>query len=263
MRKPASSPTPRAETTSPGRKPVDAPTWRLLLGALREHPGDVAHAASAAQVDVRVASRAWATGWAGHYQPIREVLLDEQVQARAQIQRETDERVRSIRIGAAMEESESLRLAQVQARKGQVQEGQVIEFARANVLLALNASTKILNALGTIGEKTAKGMVDGGVLDATLYVKLLRASAQAVNASVSAGQTVMEMERLHLGEPTKILGLAPASSRDAREALRELEETVESLRAAQLAPSSSPIPRTVVVDAEGVAVPMLPPTPGT
>lgn len=243
MQKPPSGLTPKAPGAGAYNRmtPVDPQTWGHLLAVFREHPADVAFASTECHVEVRIAQKAWQRGWPGSYPAIRDSLLEEQTQGRALAEREGAERARDIRIAAAVEETTRLREAQAGAIKGRKEEAQVIQFARANVLLTLNASTKIVNALGLIGDKVAQALVAGNV-DAATYVKLLRASAQSITASVSAGQTVMEMERLHLGEPTKILGLASATTRDQKEALRELEETVEALRAAELNPSVSPIP---------------------
>lgn len=242
MNKPPSNPTPKAAGSGAYNRmtPIDSATWAHLLATFREKPADVGFAATECHVEVRIAQKAWQRGWPGSYPPIREALLDEQTQGRALAEREGAERAKDIRIQAAVEETTRLREAQAGAIKGRKEEAQVITFARANVLLALNASTKIVNALGLIGDKVAQSLAAGNV-DAATYVKLLRATAQSVSASVSAGQTVMEMERLHLGEPTKILGLTSATARDQKEALRELEETVEALRAAEARPSISPI----------------------
>lgn len=242
MKPPSGSPTPRTASKGYDRMaPVDAGTWNRLLECYREHPANVAKASEAAGVEVRIARKAWGSGWNGSYPSIQSTLLDEEVQARARIERDGAQRAQAVRYAAIQEDVDRVKAAQAQAIKARTEEGQLVTFARANVLLCLNASSRLVSALGTVGDKVGQ-LVTQGNITADQYTRLLRATAMTVHASVKAGQTAMEMERLLLGEPTKILGLqGVGTTRDQAEAVRELEEVLESLKAAEEAPSRSPI----------------------
>lgn len=239
---------PLARTTRVSRPNAAPPraTWDTLLSHFRDHPGAIAAASTAANVTVSLARRAWESGWPDVYPSIREELTAEKDAARAERERIDSESIRAARMKKDMEIAHLREKAHEDRVKSAAQEGQVISFARANILLAYNASTKVLSAMNSLADKVQADMVANGT-DPETFVRLLRATASTVRSMADAGEIVMRMERLALGEPTTIIGLAPSQDdTDKQAALRELREALEDLETSEGAPSVSPIPRAEV-----------------
>lgn len=75
---------------------IDQKTYRLLLEAYREKPGNATHAGKVAECDRRMALTGWTDGWPKRFEwakPIWAVIQDEALAARAK-QREHEEELR-------------------------------------------------------------------------------------------------------------------------------------------------------------------------
>ena len=74
-------------------------TYEKLVKAFREQPGNVSHAIRAAKVGPRTARRAWMRGWdaPSWARPIQDVFAQEQIQARASLERKRAEKGARIR----------------------------------------------------------------------------------------------------------------------------------------------------------------------
>lgn len=226
---------------------VDGETWQELLASFRERPEDIPAAAKRAAVDYRTAEKALRYGFGQGWPAISHVLDEEALAVRARLDAEEREAQRLARLETQRKDTERNEAARRQAIKARAEEGQIITFARADTLLALNAATKVLSALSTVGEDVAKAITTPGGITPDDYVRYLRVSSAAMRASVEAGQMVMQMERLFLGTPTHIIALAGAGApRSREEALAELDESIESLQKAREAPSHSPIAATAL-----------------
>jgi len=243
MRPPAPT-IPRSTRLRHKDAPPPREVWDALFDFYRDRPGVIAPASTAANVSVAIARRAWDTGWSDVYPAIREALETERAAARAERERIDAESIRAARVKKAMESEELRAKAHADRIKSAAQEGQVISFARANILLAYNASTKVLSAMNSLADKVQSDMVANGT-DPETFVRLLKATATTVRSMADAGEIVMRMERLALGEPTTIIGLAPSGDEtDKQAALRELREALADLELSEESPSASPIPRS-------------------
>lgn len=228
-----------SRTTAPPPREV----WDKLFAHYRDCPAAVTTASAAANVSLAVARRAWDTGWGEDYPAVRELLEQERLAARAERERIDAEAVRAARMKKDMEIAQLREKAHEDRVKSAAQEGQVISFARANVLLAFNASTQVLSAINSVSAKVTKELTEQGV-DPETFVRLLKATATTVRAMSDAGEIIMRMERLALGEPTTIIGVSSSDGdTDKDAALRELREALADLERSEAQPSRSPIPR--------------------
>lgn len=192
-----------------------------------------AKAAIHAGCDPATSARAFKVGWPRKgFPPISQVLKDEQIAARAALQRD-----HAAKIAAQEKERDEARKQAVQSR---AQEGQMVTLARTASLQAITVSSQLLGGARKLAGVVAKqleaesqkapadqmsphGIV--GLLDriTTISEKINRAAHQA-----------MVMERLHLGQPTDIIAHVDQSDDDMT-----LEAAELRIKAAQQALESA------------------------
>jgi len=203
-----------------------------LVEAFKRKPGNISHASLYAAVSRPTAQRAWAFGWdEPKYRPIRELLEEETVAVRARLREKYREE---------FEEEEkkdpiwSHELAREEAIRALGVEAEMIRSARGQVVSGLNIVADVMTRVKTVAAEVA-GYMDT-MASPPEKLAMLKQLSEISKQLATAGQTVMEMERLHLGEPQKILGVAVAAPRmSLEEARREIEASTRALlRAEQL-----------------------------
>jgi hypothetical protein len=161
-------------------------------------------------------------------------LEEESIEARAAlIQREHDERIAAqqqeiaARREAARKAEEERDAARRQAVEARTQEGQMVRLSRANTLGLLGSLAKLQPAVSHLADQLRAAILSGQIdpLDAA---PLMRQIASTVKDAVYASQIVVELERLHLGSPTAIIGVQTLEMTPA-EAAREIEDAKAAL----------------------------------
>lgn len=193
-----------------GRKAITPETYELLIKAFRDpaaqtgpHGVNMAAAARLAGVHVRTAERAYLEGWPRKGMPsVQSVFVDEQLEARARLAREAQERVE-----AAAREREAARRHAVEARAA---EGKMVELARTSASQALAVSNTLLAgarklAVTLKGKLEAEAAAQEPGMTSTQQLHLLSRVVTLADAVNRQARTAMLMERLHLGEPTEIV----------------------------------------------------------
>lgn len=168
-----------------------------------------------------MAARGWEFGWLRQYswaRPIEIVLAEEKLAARAEIERQQAE-IRK----KTDEEREQARQNAVKAR---AQEGQMVQLSRTTSLQAAGLATQLMaNAraiAGVAGKKILDGIFTAGdpkqpPLADPLYspqemMEFVEQIADLGKVTVALSHEVMEMERLHLGDPSVVIGLEVGGS---------------------------------------------------
>ncbi len=197
------------------KRPVTRELYAKLVAGFTDAPGNATYAAKVAGCDRRMAKRGWELGWplltwAG---PIRRVVEQAQLEAQEKARAEEVERARQ----AARVKDD----ARTDAMKTHEEEGRLVKVARVNVVQLLAASARIGPALQVLGERV-KQAIEANELSATEAASLLRNLSATATQTVRAGQMALELERLHRGDPTQIIGVAPVEM-SPEEAVREIE----------------------------------------
>lgn len=201
------------------------------------HPGQFAPAARIAGVSPKTAEKAWRRGWPGQgLAPIETIIAEEQRAARALIEQQ--------RKAALAKEQLEKENARKDAELALQQEGQMVRLGRA-ATLQLTANTAVLaQQVGKMREALEqrfalelqkmqlwteyeaslltpnpkpKPVLDKPALHLDHLLHLLNRTGDYTGKVLDNARKVMEMERLILGEPTNIIGLANASSQASRE----------------------------------------------
>lgn len=188
------------------RRRITEHEFDLMVESFRHSPGNISGASRAANVSRPTAHRAWHQGWPylSDGLSVQQVFAQEQRAARAQIlaeqaaQRALSERERQ----AAQEQA-------IQARK---QEGQMVTLARTASLQGLTISNQLYQVARSMTAK-AKEMLDIELQQqpaAHSPEGLLRLTERIVRIGKTLNEQALEsmrLERLHLGDPTHILGI--------------------------------------------------------
>jgi hypothetical protein len=179
--------------------------YNRVLEAYREDPSHPYTVARRAEVDPRTAIKAWELGWPKKgLEPIRTVFAREQQKARAEIlaKQATNKAV-------LLKERED---AVAQAAKARAEEGQMVAWARGSALQAMTVAVSLaVSARKLAGQvkqqidalaELAPG--DPSYLTASQGLTTLQRIADLLAKIDSVAATSMQMERLHLGQPTNI-----------------------------------------------------------
>lgn len=212
--------------------PITPAVYDALLSSYREHPANHNQAAVRAGCTWRTAKKAWENGWLDKGLPaIEAVIAEEKLQAQTKIRAEMAAK-------RAAEEAER-EGAYTQALEARKQEGQVVQLTRAQSLQNLAVAVQLAQAARVLAPAikdfvdvevtkmkawTAyeRGVADGSINpnDPSKVPPFAKASMSAHSATlmiqrittlngqiVQTARQAMEMERLHVGEPTNILGV--------------------------------------------------------
>lgn len=189
---------------------IDKATYDLLLNAFRERPGVYTFAAGKAGVSHKTARRAWTKGWERPTwaKPIEQIVENERMGARAILVAEekvkTEEQFREAR--QAREQD----LARIDAIEERAREAQAIRSAFSSSM-TLFANLGLLSKASIEMSKKASEMIledvkEGKIAWEKAIQNLYRLGRIGIQASEQL-QNAMEMLRLHLGNPQKIVGV--------------------------------------------------------
>ena len=209
-------------------KTLTAESWDTMLAAYRERPADVPHAAKVARVTLHIADRAWRTGWEDAYPAISELVAAEQIEARLARDRAEADLARKQRASAAEVEAERAAALRRDAIKARTDEGQMITASRTAAMGALAVSANLLGSLYKIAPRVQEA-ISASDLSVVDYVRLVQRLGGVTRQATDAAEASMRMERLMLGEPTHIVGIAGSGNMSRDEALEELREAARLL----------------------------------
>ena len=234
-----------------------------LLESFRAAPGNGMRAARHAGVHKNTAYKAWrkglyVSGWPQYSTPFEDTIAEEQMEARARM---VNDRATAERLAAEAEakRQQQARLDTIKDKTDtRIAEGTLVRAARTTTGQALAALAqtgagvakvsqlvrKALEALVVTGDAGVVCVVhdpiafqkerstggDGyqylramGIAEAKGYTKTLATFATALRQVNDAAQKALEMERLLLGEPTKIVGIQHLETMTMNEAAEHIQ----------------------------------------
>jgi hypothetical protein len=184
-----------------------------MIEAWRQHPGKPQEAADLAGVGHRTIKKAWREGWPEKgFGPIKEVFEREQQRARARLMSEI-----AARRDQTMAEKEK---AIEHAARARAQEGQLVDLARVSCLQALANARALVQPTKDLADRLQKQILeaagkpskDSKGLTIQTSLGLLQKVANLQGKILSNARIAMEMERLHLGEPTQTVNVITTQS---------------------------------------------------
>jgi hypothetical protein len=238
-----------------GSRAIDSTLIDALTAAFRMDQGNVTKAARDAGCTFRTAQRAWERGWPQKgFKPIKTIMVEEQLEIRARTAIEVAARAAS--------KEKDLEMARANAVQSRVQEGQIVALARTASLQAATVSSQLLagaRKLAAVVQKSLEAEVAkqndpaSDPLDHMSVGQTIQLLSRVVDIAAKingSAYQVMQMERLHLGQPTDIIAHI---DRDDEE--MTLEDAEARVKAAQQAIDSAK-PRLTVIEggAQGQAI---------
>lgn len=195
--------------------------YAALLAAYRDTPGNHRFAAQQAGVFWRTARRGWEEGWPAYVwaaRPIKDIIKEEQAIARqrsveqdavreASLQRELEDASRRIAEQSVQPQTDR-ELVRQHALETREAEALAIRLSRSNAIGLLTAMGDLVPSIQQLTKTVARQIETITDMTPGSFVRLLREFASAVKMVNEATDAVIKMERLVLGEPTQILGLA-------------------------------------------------------
>lgn len=226
-------------------KRITPEIYELLLESYRVAHENVAAAARAADCTRRTAKRAWETGWDYDWAPpIKDVIEQEQIMARARVEEEEERPPEPTEAPASSTRDQYLAAQEDRARakehaiRARAEEGRMIEGARKSVMQVEGANLKLGKGIQLLAARVAKALEEMAELKGKRFnladgIAILKSYSTMVRDAAQSAKVAVDMERLHLGEATQIIG-TPTNFDDADEAtlLHELRKGIEVMEAA-------------------------------
>lgn len=232
------------------RRKISLDTWNSLVDSFRSNPFSIGVASRRTGLDRRTCSKAWNQGlpaFAGG-ESIKSIMQREEIEARAELERENLE----ARQRAQDKYSNDLDHARENAIQARTAEGQMVDLGRSNAVKSLQAVAELLTTAEQLAQRTRDK------LDTMLredkensdennrcpfcdhtptkftpgeIISLLERIGLLSKRITEQAEIAMRMERLHLGQPTDILGWTDEkeiTTADAEERMSVAGKAVES-----------------------------------
>lgn len=212
-----------------------------ILESFRKAPGLAQTAARASGCDRRTAKKAWDIGLRTcpdprYHVPFRLLLADEQEEARARMANVAEASER-LAVKAEAERKQNVRTVAIDDLTDErVHEAQLVRMSRDACILMLNNVTNIAAGAAALGTKVRASLKAYGagpdplsIREAKDVVVLTGRLSTALRQCNDAAQKSMEMTRLLLGEPTKILGVQHLENVPVDEAKRRIEAAARAV----------------------------------
>lgn len=168
------------------------------------------------------AKRAWEVGWPEDTPPkpaVRVMFEQEALEAQTKA---TAVKAEAEAFAASLRQE-----ARSDALDVHDQEGRVVKAARVNATNLLSVAARLPPALAKVAERVAIQLAQAELPPDKALETLARA-ATVIERAVKVGQSVLEMERLYRGDPTKIVGVVPMEEMSVEEARRLALEAYEA-----------------------------------
>lgn len=197
-----------------------------LVEAYLDVPAGHANAARLAGVSTHTAIRAWKEGWdfpAWASTPIKQVVLQKQIEARALLQ--DADRERKLAKEAA-KRRKGRKLAGLDAAEEKAREATAVRAAMTNAMGLLGITAELSkNALPAI-QRAVHRLSATEQVSWKQAVKLTSDLSWIANRTHATLKMSMEMLRMHLGEPDKILSVVGETGQQAK---IEAEATIAAM----------------------------------
>jgi hypothetical protein len=197
--------------------------YYALVEAFRKHPAQVKRAANAAGIQYRTARKYWDHGgWCPEMKPIRDVLERERLHARATLLEQ-----------GGLDPAIIAEKARLQSIAAKVAEGQMIEHARGTAASVLGSFLRMAPGIQALADRIneeLEKLAKEEKVNAPYLLGIVRRYIGAFRDLTSASKDIVEMERSHLGEPSKVIGLQLQEVDDM-----SLEDCMKEVEAAQAA----------------------------
>lgn len=194
-----------------------------LVSAYLEQPGRHTHAAESARVNLVTAKRAWKEGWSGPewaMRPVSEICQERQVELRAILNMAESERAK-----AASQLRKLRRGAHLDALDEKAREAQAVRVSMSSAIGLLAMTQNLVRKAMPAVERSVDKFIAQGNLTGPQAVDLVYQIAKITQKSQESLHRSMEMVRLHLGEPSQIIGVvgnvadSPVDAQSAVQAL--------------------------------------------
>jgi hypothetical protein len=153
-------------------------------------------------------------------------LEDERAEARALVAKK--------HLSEAEEAAEIRERLRREAIEAHAAEGQMVRLARSDATSLLAAVGKLQPALHKLSERLGVMLMDEGEkMSRREAAALLSTLSRTTKEALAAGQVAIELERLHLGAPTQILGVQDVGEMSTGEAVKEIEAAAAALNRAK------------------------------
>lgn len=216
-------------------KRVSFEKYQSMVDFFRRRPGQLAACARAHQITRDTAHRYWhkgnkVEGWPA----IKEFLKEEKAQARAALATSLSERLLD---DQDWQDKVDLELSRIQAVNTSVEEGRMVALSRAATSELQVALVKLSPGVQKLVEAINNELqiyAETEVIDLDKAFTILRRYASVIKDANSAAQLAMEMERLHLGQPTSHLGIhLDGDDLSMEDAAAEVEAAAAALKRAK------------------------------
>lgn len=258
--------------TSGKYRKIDARLYSQILEAFRVYPGNYTKVSQSVPCNYRTARKAWVEGFPespATAKPIRDLFAEEALGRRAAVAALEVERIRAEQTRAEVEqvhddvvtmrdeiereEKAAVVLAQkalaaTSAGDSHLAEAQMVEKARTGAISLWDTVSSISKSLEALNQK-----IDGSIRELANVVddegnpreltprelgytlKLLNQVSNAFKSVTDASTRIMQMERLLLGEPTKIVSHLVHHDIDVADAQARLEAAQRAFDRSQAA----------------------------
>lgn len=217
-------------------KRVSIDQYDKLVAFFRRNPGQVKKAAKYVGIGVMTARRYWHEGnKTEQWPPIKHLLRQEKAEARANLARSLADRILD---EEDYKDKIDLELTRIQAVNTSVEEGRMVALSRAATSELQVALVKLSPGVQKLVEALNNELqlyAEMEVIDLDKAFTILRRYASVIKDANTAAQMAMEMERLHLGEPTQHIGLTLDGVEDMslEDAAKEVEAAAAAVKRAK------------------------------
>ncbi len=217
--------------------------YQALVQAFREKPGNVARAARIAKVTEPTAKRCWDRGyerpiWA--QRPIKQLLEDEQIAARAKIEAERIMRQQiendiandqqATYASMTLQNAKDRELAKRDAADQRAKEAQAVRAAMTHGSAIMSIAGSLGAALIPVVQRVSMDIRGEDKMKWREVVELVTKIAWLGQSGTNVVGKAMELERLRLGKPEQIIGIentAQATQVDVDRAVELLGDEAE------------------------------------
>ncbi len=237
-----------------GRPRLSLQFYEKLLDAYRANPGNHAGSAKVVGCARKTAKRGWDFGW-NKFEwapPIKDVIAQEQVSARARVQQSeemetetqwaieealaTDTPLGEVRQQAYLDRQAERAKAKEQAIAARKAEGQMVGGIRKAATQSAASLLRIGNGINALADRVDKELATMAAKPKDFKVGAalvtINKYASAVRDLTIAGKTAVELERLHLGDPTSIVGVQLEGAFDEApmdDVMREISKAAQAI----------------------------------
>ncbi len=233
-----------------GKRAITPELYNDLIRAFRLQPGIYGAAARACGCCHKTAKKAWHKGWEDKgFLPIAKILENEKAQVRTQVALMEGEVALENRAEIMQEMAASIdghleaEASKVYALKVKMEELAMLGNARGLVTANLQslrsmaeASELLASRLGASIREFAMDESEPLVFGTPEYNRAQRAFrgiAMSAREITTAVKTTLEAERLHMGEPTEIIGHKDLDDMSIEELVAEIEESDDTIKIAR------------------------------